>query len=369
MILPRARANVPAARGGRADRRLCGPAPGGPAAQLPDRVLPRAATACSTWPRSARPACRRRWESASTSSAAAPRRGDDRAGPRALDCRRPRAMPAAPWWERAAPRHRDGGCRARAAVSSPLLLGIDEGTTAVKAALFDARRCEPVAEARRRGRGLPPAAGLGGAGPRADPRGGARRGRGGARAAATVARCSAAGLDHQGESVLAWDASTRARPDARDRVAGQAPGGAAGGARRGRARALGTAAATPTSRPASSPGCSPTTRRCARPASRARCDSAPSTRSSPTRLGGRFATDLSTASRTQLLAVGGRDWDEVLLAAFGIEREWLPEIAPTFGELGELTHERWRADAAPVRTAGRPAGRARRVGGGRGRAS
>ena len=33
------------------------------------------------------------------------------------------------------------------------------------------------------------------------------------------------------------------------------------------------------------------------------------------RLGGRFATDLSTASRTQLLAVGGRDWDEELMAA------------------------------------------------------
>ncbi len=32
------------------------------------------------------------------------------------------------------------------------------------------------------------------------------------------------------------------------------------------------------------------------------------------RLGGRFATDLSTASRTQLLALGGRDWDEQLLS-------------------------------------------------------
>ncbi len=59
------------------------------------------------------------------------------------------------------------------------------------------------------------------------------------------------------------------------------------------------------------------------------------------RLGGRFATDLSTASRTQLLAAGGRDWDEQLLAAFGVRREWLPEIGPTFGTLGELRHERW----------------------------
>jgi glycerol kinase len=59
------------------------------------------------------------------------------------------------------------------------------------------------------------------------------------------------------------------------------------------------------------------------------------------RLGGRFATDLSTASRTQLLARGGRDWDEELLAAFRVRREWLPALGPSFGSLGELRHERW----------------------------
>jgi glycerol kinase len=59
------------------------------------------------------------------------------------------------------------------------------------------------------------------------------------------------------------------------------------------------------------------------------------------RLGGRFATDLSTASRTQLLAVGGHDWDERLLAAFGVQREWLPALGPSFGVLGELRHARW----------------------------
>ncbi|HEX8714942.1 MAG TPA: FGGY family carbohydrate kinase, partial [Solirubrobacteraceae bacterium] len=59
------------------------------------------------------------------------------------------------------------------------------------------------------------------------------------------------------------------------------------------------------------------------------------------RLGGGFATDLSTASRTQLLAVGGRDWDERLLATFGVRREWLPALAPTFGALGELRDRRW----------------------------
>ena len=59
------------------------------------------------------------------------------------------------------------------------------------------------------------------------------------------------------------------------------------------------------------------------------------------RLARRFATDLSTASRTQLLALGGRDWDERLLQCFGVRREWLARIGPTFGRLGELRHESW----------------------------
>jgi glycerol kinase len=65
------------------------------------------------------------------------------------------------------------------------------------------------------------------------------------------------------------------------------------------------------------------------------------------RLGGRFATDLSTASRTQLLAVGGRDWDDELLETFGLRREWLPVVGPTFGALGELRCARWPA-AVPL---------------------
>ncbi|MHB8240734.1 MAG: FGGY-family carbohydrate kinase [Solirubrobacteraceae bacterium] len=59
------------------------------------------------------------------------------------------------------------------------------------------------------------------------------------------------------------------------------------------------------------------------------------------RLGERFATDLSTASRTQLLALGATDWDDPLLSLFGLRREWLPPVGPTFGALGELRHERW----------------------------
>jgi glycerol kinase len=62
------------------------------------------------------------------------------------------------------------------------------------------------------------------------------------------------------------------------------------------------------------------------------------------RLGGRFATDLSTASRTQLLAVGGRDWDDRLLTAFGVPRGLLPLVGPTFGRLGSLRHPSWPVD-------------------------
>ncbi|HWX75125.1 MAG TPA: FGGY family carbohydrate kinase [Solirubrobacteraceae bacterium] len=64
------------------------------------------------------------------------------------------------------------------------------------------------------------------------------------------------------------------------------------------------------------------------------------------RLGGRFATDLSTASRTQLLALGGREWDAELLSAFTLREEWLPALGPTCGDLGELRSSRWREGIA-----------------------
>jgi glycerol kinase len=66
------------------------------------------------------------------------------------------------------------------------------------------------------------------------------------------------------------------------------------------------------------------------------------------RLGASFATDLSTASRTQLLALGGRAWDAQLMVLFGMRAQWLPVIAPTFGELGELRSPRWPV-ALPLR--------------------
>jgi glycerol kinase len=219
-----------------------------------------------------------------------------------------------------------------------LLLGIDEGTTAVKAALFDTE-LRPVAEARRRVAVTHPAPGR----VEQDPelvleavldavaevleQAGGRE-------------VLAAGLDHQGESVLAWDASSgRALTPV---VVWQDK----------RQEAL-LADIEPVAVEASGLPLDPYFSAgklawllqndhavaVARDAGRLRLGTVDAFILE--RLGGRFATDLSTASRTQLLAVGGRDWDDALLSTFGVRREWLPAIGPTFGALGELRSERW----------------------------
>ena len=223
-------------------------------------------------------------------------------------------------------------------MSSALLLGIDEGTTAVKAALFD-DELEPVAEARRPVQVSHPGPGLVEQDPElileavidavAD-----------VLAQAGEREVLAAGLDHQSESVLAWDAESGraltpvivwqdkrhepllAKVDGHSVERSGLPldpyfsagrlawlldhDEAVGRARDAGSLRLGTVDAFLTDR-----------------------------------LAGRFATDLSTASRTQLLAVGGHDWDEQLLATFGLRREWLPAVGPTFGPLAELRCPRW----------------------------
>jgi glycerol kinase len=54
------------------------------------------------------------------------------------------------------------------------------------------------------------------------------------------------------------------------------------------------------------------------------------------RLTGRHATDATTASRTSLMNLATRRWDERLCAIFGVPVELLPAIEPSAGALGEV---------------------------------
>ena len=215
---------------------------------------------------------------------------------------------------------------------APLLIGIDEGTTAVKAVLYD-DRLTPLREARRRKQSRHPHPGWveqdgeeileavvdAVAELLAD-------------APGEVVGC---GLDHQGESVLAWDADT-GKPlspvivwqDKRqtellaqlDEEAIRARSGlpldpyfSAGklawllqnvpgleGARLGNVDAWLT-----------------------------------------DRLGAGFATDASTASRTQLHRLGDPGWDPWLCETFGVPAGALPPVGDSVGHLGTLRHDRW----------------------------
>ena len=59
------------------------------------------------------------------------------------------------------------------------------------------------------------------------------------------------------------------------------------------------------------------------------------------RLGAGFHTDPSTASRTQL---GAPVWDERLLEVFGVPADALPPIVDTVGDVGVLSHPDWPVD-------------------------
>jgi glycerol kinase len=224
-----------------------------------------------------------------------------------------------------------------------LLLGIDEGTTGVKAALFD-ERLQPVREARRDKVNRHPqngwveqdgeevlAAVVDAVGELL------------AEAPDEVVAC---GLDHQGESVLAWDAESgtpltpivvwqdKRSQEVLDRMGEheQEIQGLSGlpfdpyfsaaklawllehdddvqRARDGGTLRMGTVDSF-------------------------LCD----------RLGAGFATDASTASRTQLHALGTPGFDARLGELFGVPLDVLPEVRETAGELGVLHHESWPAE-------------------------
>jgi glycerol kinase len=228
-------------------------------------------------------------------------------------------------------------------MTEPLVLGLDEGTTAVKAALFDSR-LRPVREARRDKVNR-------------HPRPGWVEQDGEEVLAAVIEAVAevlddapgevvACGLDHQGESVLAWDAESGAPlspivvwqdkrsqevldrlEDDEDQIRrrsglpldpyfsagklawllehdeGVGRAHAEGGLRMGTVDSF-------------------------------LCD----------RLGAGFATDASTASRTQLHALGTPGFDPWLCERFGVPPEVLPEVRDTVGELGRLRHDAWPID-------------------------
>jgi glycerol kinase len=225
------------------------------------------------------------------------------------------------------------------------LLGIDEGTSAVKAVLYDTE-LRPLAEARREKRLHHPRPGW----VEQDPEEVVTAV---AEAVAELlqdgADISACGLDHQGESVLAWDAES-GRPltpivtwqdkrsqEVLDRLESE-----------GRADEIRELSGLPLD-PYFSAGkltwlCEHDDAvRKARDEGTLRLGTVDSFLCD--RLGAGFKTDPSTASRTQL---GAPEWNPALLDIFGVPGDALPEIKDTAGDLGTLEHESWPV-ALPLR--------------------
>src|SRR3954447_10758997 len=221
-----------------------------------------------------------------------------------------------------------------------LILGIDEGTTGVKAVLFD-RALRPVREARRDKVNRYPKPGW--------------VEQDGEEVLTAVVEAIAelladapgeivaCGLDHQGESVLAWNAET-GRPlspivvwqdkrsqEVLDRMAGQ----------ESEIQALSGLPFDPYFSAAKlawllehDGGVQK-----ARDAGTLRMGTVDSFLCD--RLGAGFATDASTASRTQLHTLGKPGVDPGLCARFGIPPDVLPEVRDTIGDLGMLRHDSW----------------------------
>jgi glycerol kinase len=226
-----------------------------------------------------------------------------------------------------------------------LLLGIDEGTSAVKAVLYDTE-LRQVAESRREKALQHPRPGW----VEQDPEEvlAAVVDAVGELLARTDDEVVACGLDHQGESVLAWDAED-GRPltpivtwqdkrsqEALDRLEEE-----------GRADDVRKRSGMPLD-PYFSAGKlawlleHSTEVQAALDSGTLRLGTVDSFLCD--RLGAGFATDLSTASRTQLAVPGEPDWDAELLAAYGVPREPLPRLMDTAGELGTLSHPSWPAE-------------------------
>src|SRR6266540_2217598 len=216
-------------------------------------------------------------------------------------------------------------------MSDGMLLGIDEGTTGVKAALFD-QRLRPVAEARRDKVNRHPEEGW--------------VEQDGEEVIAAVTESVAelleaadgevvaCGLDHQGESVLAWDSET-GQPlspivvwqDKRSQEILEELSGLPFDPYFSAAKLAWLLRHNDDVKKAHDDG-------------RLRMGTVDSFICD--RLGAGFATEPATASRTQLQRIDkpGR-FDERLCEIFGVPIEVLPEIRDTAGELGTLRHESW----------------------------
>ena len=221
-----------------------------------------------------------------------------------------------------------------------LLLGIDEGTTGVKAALFD-ERLRPVREARRDKVSRHPQAGW--------------VEQDGEEVLAAVVEAVAelladapgeivaCGLDHQGESVLAWDAESgkpltpivvwqdKRSSEVLERLTEHEE----------EIRELSGLPFDPYFSAAKLAWLLERDEgvQRSRDAGTLRMGTVDSFLCD--RLGAGFATDASTASRTQLHALGRPGFDSRLAELFGVPLEVLPEVRDTAGELGVLRHDSW----------------------------
>ncbi len=225
-------------------------------------------------------------------------------------------------------------------MSDGMLLGIDEGTTGVKAALFD-QRLQPVAEARRDKVNRHPEEGW--------------VEQDGEEVVAAVTEAvaellesadgevAACGLDHQGESVLAWDSQT-GKPlspivvwqDKRSQEVLETLT-----EDEDEVKELSGLPFDPYFSAAKLAWLLKNNDdvKQAREDGRLRMGTVDSFLCD--RLGAGFATEPATASRTQLQRIDRPGWDERLCEIFGIPMDVLPEIRDSAGDLGTLKHESW----------------------------
>src|SRR3954471_7900282 len=226
-------------------------------------------------------------------------------------------------------------------MSDGMLLGIDEGTTGVKAALFD-KRLQPAAEARRDKMNRHPEEGW--------------VEQDGEEVVAAVTESvaellsgtddeiAACGLDHQGESVLAWDSETgkplspivvwqdKRSQEILDELTDSEE----------EVRELSGLPFDPYFSAAKLAWLLRHNEEVqkARDDGRLRMGTVDSFLCD--RLGAGFATEPATASRTQLQRIDKPGaFDDRLCEIFGIPIEVLPEIRDSAGELGTLKHESW----------------------------